>query len=213
MSAQETKEKILACTTELIKELNGDISNVTIRTIAERAGIGVGLTNHYFKSKECLIAECVDAVFKDMFTVFMSDREDIYGREEAGPNESTKRVVRSLVEFMLQNSAMTRVAFMSDAEHPSDKDYTGRIVNSLAYCMVDRKKLEEMLTNDMFTEKMKQQFREHFVSEQRIRAFMIISSLKEAFLRREFMTQAMGVDFNDAEQRNEYVDELVELVM
>ncbi len=67
MSAKETKEKILKCTTELILERGGDISNVTIRTIAARAGIGVGLTNHYFSSKEQLIEECIASVFSELF--------------------------------------------------------------------------------------------------------------------------------------------------
>lgn len=213
MSAQDTKERILACTTELIKELNGNIDNVTIRTIADRAGVGVGLTNHYFKSKDCLIAECVDNAFSDLFAIFMPGREDILDRENVGPNEATKRVIAGLVEFMRKNEAMTRVALLMDAKNPTDRDYTGRIVNSLAYCMVDRRKLEEMLTNDKISEKMKQQFREHFVNEQKIKAFTIVSTLKEAFLRKDCMDTTIGLDLKNEEQRDEYLDELIEIIM
>lgn len=217
MSAEETRNRILNCTVELIKERNGDISNVTIRTIADKAGIGVGLTNHYFKSKELLIEECVNTAFKDLFSSFMTapseDPDTLLEHEAAGPMEAAKRAARNVMHFMLNNEALARVAFLQNTASPDISDYTTRLTNSFAYCMVDRHKLEEMLSNDRMTDKMKQQFREHFVSEQRIKAFMITSTLKEAFLRKEYLVATIGVDLDDSEQCDEYVDELVEMLM
>ena len=76
MSAKETKDRILKCTTELILERGGDIDNVTIRMIAARAGIGVGLTNHYFESKEQLINECIDKVFSELFDMLTGESKE-----------------------------------------------------------------------------------------------------------------------------------------
>lgn len=211
MGAIETKQRILNTTMELINERGGDIDNVTIRMIADRAGIGVGLTNHYFKSKDLLVAECVDSIFKDVFAGFIAASREV--GENAGPMEAAKKAAVRLVNFMFDNEAVARVALISDAKSPSGSDYTTRLVNSFAYCMVDRRKLEEMLSNDRMTDKMKQQFREHFVSEQRIKAFMIVSAIKEAFLRRDSLVKAIGVDLRDPDQCSEYLDELIEMLM
>lgn len=211
MGATETKQKILDTTMELINERGGDIDNVTIRMIADRAGIGVGLTNHYFKSKELLVSECIDSVFKDVFSEFIAATRE--AGENASPMEAAKRAAVKLVSFMFDNEAVARVALLSDAKTPTGNDYTTRLINSFAYCMVDRRKLEEMLTNDRMTDKMKQQFREHFVSEQRIKAFMIVSAIKEAFLRRDSLSKVIGVDLRDSDQCGEYLDELIEMLM
>lgn len=211
MSATETKQKILDTTMMLINERGGDIDNVTIRMIANRAGIGVGLTNHYFKSKEILVAECVDSVFKDVFAEFVTVMKET--GDNAGPMEATKKAAVRLMSFMFDNEAVARVALLCDSKTPSGGDYTTRLVNSFAYSMVDRRKLEEMLSNDRMTDKMKQQFREHFVSAQRIKAFMIVSTIKEAFLRRDSLVKTIGVDLRDPEQCGEYLDEMIELLM
>lgn len=210
MSAVQTREKILATTMQLIKERNGDIENVTIRMIADRAGIGVGLTNHYFKSKDCLVKECIDSVFQDMFKVFTVPDEK---GEVQGPIDATKRAARKVMQFLIENEAVARVAMLLDVTHPGTGDYTTRLINSFAYAMVDRKQLEEMLSNDKINEKMKQQFREHFINEQRIKAFMITSSIKEAFLRMDSLAITIGVDLRDSEKCDEYVDEIVEMLM
>lgn len=210
MGATETREKILSTTMELIKERNGDIGNVTIRMIADRAEIGVGLTNHYFKSKDILISECVNLVFKDIYSAFLPDSNL---PANASPMETTKRAARKVMDFLLTNEAVARVAMLTEVAAPSLEDHTTRIINSFAYCMVDRKKLEDMLSNDRMSEKMKQQFREHFVSEQRIKAFMITSAIKQAFMRKDMLVDTIGVDLSDSEQREEYTDELIEMLM
>lgn len=216
MSAEETRARILDCTIELIKERDGDISNVTIRMIADRAGVGVGLTNHYFKSKDTLIAECVESVFRDIFLAFEysgSEPDPIFGKVNDNPTETAKRAARNIMSFLLENAAIARVAVQTDFFCPSGEDYFTRLTNALAYAMVDRNKVEAMLSNDRISEKMKQQFREHFVSEQRRKAFMIISSLKEAFMRMRVLHEIIGVDLMNPGQREEYVDELVEMLM
>ena len=41
----EIKDKIMDVTIDLIKEADGNVDKITIREIAKRAGIGVGLIN------------------------------------------------------------------------------------------------------------------------------------------------------------------------
>lgn len=211
MGAEETRARILNCTVELIKERGGDISNVTIRTIAERAGVGVGLTNHYFKSKELLVEECVNTVFKDLFAMFL--KFNLPEDESDNPCAATKHAAQNVFNFLLNNEALARAAFEAEEKEPKAADYTTRMVNSFAFCMVDRRKLEEMLQNDRLSEKMKIQFREHFVNEQRFKAFTLVSTIKEAFLRRAILKDIIGIDINDKEQLSDYLDNVIENIM
>lgn len=212
MGVTQTREKILNCTVELIKERNGNVEDVTIRTIARRANIGVGLTNHYFKSKDLLIEECVDTIFKDLLTAFISSPEKMGGFDTA-PTDAVTHAAQNIMHFFLENEALAKVALLLDNKKPGVDDYTSKLTNAFAYCMVDRKKLEDMLSNDRMTDKMKQQFRDHFISEQKRKAFMITASIKEAFLRKDYLRDALGIDLTNPVQCDEYVEEFVELLM
>ena len=56
------KNRIIEVTTELIEQYDGDVKSITARMIAEKAGIGLGLINYHFGSKEKLITECVQRI-------------------------------------------------------------------------------------------------------------------------------------------------------
>ena len=296
MSAKETKEKILKCTTELLLERGGDIGNVTIRTIAARAGIGVGLTNHYFSSKEQLIEECIESVFSELFemlggegsykpseihsdpgsdeisvngsgsteepeTAAKAGSDNITGlpeaqpadtaedtsdldlddellsglyetdefesdtagpenvspsvlemSEESGTDEVTRKTAGMVMDFLIRNEAIAKAALSRDVQNPLSTDYTARLTDAFAYAMVDKKKLDEIENNDRMTERMKEQFKEHIINEQKLKAFMIMSSVKEALIRREVLKTSMDIDLKDDEQRDRYVDSLMELL-
>ena len=52
------KNCIIEVTTELIEQHNGNIKDM----IAAKAGVGLGLINYHFRSKEKLITECVQRI-------------------------------------------------------------------------------------------------------------------------------------------------------
>ena len=52
------KQKIVETTIRVMQE-EDDISKITIRKIAQRADIGVGLINYHFQTKQNLINQCV----------------------------------------------------------------------------------------------------------------------------------------------------------
>ena len=210
MGAQETKEKILKCTTELILERGGDIRGVTIRMIAERAGIGVGLTNHYFSSKEQLVKECIDSVFEELFGILTGKKE---AETEPGSDEAIENNAKTVMDFLIGHEAIARAALRRDVENPSENDYTARLVNAFAYAMADPRKIAEIRANDRMTDRMKEQFIEQFVSSQKIKAFMIVSSVKEAFIRRESLKKAFSCDLSDGDARDEFMESLMETVL
>ena len=63
----EVKDKIINVTIDLIKEANGNIDKITIREIAKRAEIGVGLINYHFQSKKNLVDICVQQIISNVW--------------------------------------------------------------------------------------------------------------------------------------------------
>ncbi|MCR5686021.1 MAG: TetR/AcrR family transcriptional regulator [Lachnospiraceae bacterium] len=216
MGAAETREKILKITTDLILERGGDLNAVTIRKIAARAKIGVGLVNHYFESKEQLVCQCIDSVFRELFEMLTgtADGESILASgDEITRDEATTNAAKAVMSFLISHEAIARAALLRDAENPSGQDYTSKLVDAFAYAMADHKKIEEVRSNPRMNERMKNQFIEHFVNEQRIKSFMIISSVKEAFIRRESVKETLSADLTDEEARDEFMESLMEQLL
>ena len=157
MGAKETKEKILKVTTDLILERDGDIDGVTIRMIAGKAGIGIGLVNHYFSSKEQLVSLCIDAVFRELFESLQggSGTVSIFdGDEEVSHDEATTNAAKAVMDFLMKHEAIARAALLRDAFRPSGQDYTSQLVDAFAYAMVDRRKIEEIENNPRMNARM-----------------------------------------------------------
>lgn len=62
---ENTKEKIISITKTLIKEKE-DPDKITMREIAEKANVGLGLINYYFKNKDNLIGIAVDKTMQEL---------------------------------------------------------------------------------------------------------------------------------------------------
>lgn len=60
-AAQEPRERILAAAAALLDETS-DPQRITVRQIAERAGVGIGLINYHFQSKDNLLNEVVSGL-------------------------------------------------------------------------------------------------------------------------------------------------------
>ena len=58
----DIKEKIIDATVSLIESSDGLIENITMRAIAQKADVAVGLINYHFTSKKNLIEICVQRI-------------------------------------------------------------------------------------------------------------------------------------------------------
>ena len=71
---KNVKERIIEVTTGLIEQYNGDTKRITARMIAEQAGIGLGLINYHFGSKDKLITECVQRIIGEVVAGFQMEQ-------------------------------------------------------------------------------------------------------------------------------------------
>ena len=55
----DNKEAIIQATIKLIEENGEHLEEITVRDICKNAGVGLGLVNYHFGSKDKLIEACV----------------------------------------------------------------------------------------------------------------------------------------------------------
>ncbi len=181
MKSDRTKENIIQQTIALIRESNGAVEDITIRVIAQRAGVGVGLVNHYFQSKDHLIEVCVQTIIGGVIRAFRPELPS------EGPLEVTKAVAKQVMDFLMDNQEVSRVSILGDMKQPAAGDNTMKTVAGFA----------ARLSGGQLSQ------------EHRLHAFMITSVLQCAFLRKETLKD-LGVDFFDKQQRDSFIDDLVE---
>ena len=70
MNTKNCKEELIEITTTLIRENKGDVDKVTIRDIANKSGVSVGLINYHFGNKDNLITECVQSIITGVIKSF-----------------------------------------------------------------------------------------------------------------------------------------------
>ncbi len=183
MKSDISKEKIIQHTICLIQESDGMMESITIRKIAERADVGVGLINHYFGSKENLIEICVQTIISGVISAFrpaMSENGDSI--------EITKNVAKQVMDFLMDNQQISKVSILGDLKHPKVMDNTMKTVLGFA----------ARLSGEQITQ------------EQKVKAFMITAVLQEAFLRKDCLKDSLGIDFYDKEQRDHFINEIIE---
>ena len=186
MKSDDTKEKIIFETIELIQEMDGETDQVTIRKIAEKAKVGTGLINHYFESKDNLIRVCVQRIIEQVVCTFK-----VEGSDEREPVDITKAVACQVTDFLMENEQIARISILGDLSGPQRNDNSMRTALGFAKCM------EGDTPEKQYMKK----------------AFFLVSILQESFLRRDEMPEISGTDYYDKKQRDSYVMEIVNMVM
>jgi AcrR family transcriptional regulator len=99
MSAQE---RIRAAAKELLAETK-DADGITVRQIAKRADVGIGLINYHFGSKDSLLADLVAEEMSSMIYAFEAAQESV-----VSPKERLKIVLTELYDFGAEHLPLVR---------------------------------------------------------------------------------------------------------
>ena len=186
MKSENTKKKIIRETIALIRKMDGETDQVTIRRIAENAKVGTGLINHYFESKENLIRICVQQIIEQVVCTFKAEKID--GRESI---DITKAVACQVTDFLMENMQIARISILGDLSGPQKNDNSMRTALGFAKCMAGDAPVRQYMQ----------------------KAFFLVSILQESFLRREEIPEITGTDFYDKQQRDVYIEKIVSMVM
>ena len=179
----DIKKKIIRATVELIK-IHGETSKITVRDIASSAGVGIGLINYHFQTKDNLINICVLELIQHSIVELAA----MDPNSKLTPIDQMKTLGQGITTFMVLNPGVSRISITKDFVTPEITDNSVQIVHmlhSIATQIIEGDKSNQALY-----------FQVH----------MLVSSIEAAFLRKDVLKQAFGIDLDDAEQRNHWVD-------
>lgn len=186
----DVRDKIITAAIELITKY-GNTGKVTIRDIAKNAGVGIGLINYYFQTKDKLIGLCVQRMISEIIDKF----NPLYKSLNMTPIEKLRYLCKSTSAFLVENPEISRISILSDLTSGSTADNSSQTVR--AYSSV----LKEVFNN-------KKDDNDIFII-----LHILISSVQVAFLRRNVTKEMNGMDFFDKEQREEFIDSLIDRVL
>lgn len=180
------REKILEAATALIRE-SGDAGRVTIREVARRSGVGLGLVNYYFGTKEKLLEACVRSMISSVVERFAG----IYGRLDVTPLEQIRYLAKSTATFFAFNPGLSRVSVLQEYRQGHGQDNTGEIVRVFAGLIL---RLYGETGNP---------------EEAFLKAHCLVSALQGTFLRADTLKEETGLDFFEDNQREQLIDRLI----
>ena len=180
---KDMRSHIIETAVEIIKE-TPDIDRVTVRQIAQRAGVGVGLINYYFESKDQLLSNAIGEVMSKIASDLTSG---IGIGEETGPIAKLKITIKRLYTFSAEYDRLIRF--------------------SLLKCIQDGDMGAELsivpLLREIFN---------HEEDEMRLRiiALQIIQPIQAVSLTPSAFRMYSGIDLYNEVERNRFVDMLVD---
>lgn len=184
ISSQDIKDRIIRAAMDLIENSSGNIDEITVRAISEKAGIGVGLINYHFQSKENLIETCVQKIIGNVIFAF---RPNI--TEKMNRKEKLKLTAKSVADFLISNPSVSRISILSDFHKPQLNDNTMKTtIGFLSFIRF----LEETDQNN------------------KLLAFELTSILQSIFLRKEISKELFGYDFNMKGERDCLIEKIID---
>lgn len=177
----DARSRIMKAAMEILDE-EQEISRITVRRIAEKADVGIGLINYHFQSKEKLLYEAVNVTMTQMAEEFRS----LDKTNEMEPVEFLKYMLKKLSDFALKYKNLTQIS-VSYALLQGDMEAEMYLLPALR--ALYRKSKDE--------------------SELRLLAFTLIKTMQAMYIRAEAFLKYSGIDVLDEEQRNEYIDLLI----
>ncbi|MBB2184409.1 TetR family transcriptional regulator [Lachnospiraceae bacterium MD1] len=185
--SEQAKENIISVTTSLIQESNGNLDEITIRKIAQEAGVGIGLINYHFQSKEQLVELCVQRIISSVIHTF---RPELL--KDLQPIDRLKTVSKLVADFLMDNPEVSRISILGDHANPGIEDNTMKTVSGFLH----------VLTGSDIAE-----------SKQKMLLFTMTSILQAAFLRKEISKECFGVNFYDKTERDFFIDDMIERLL
>lgn len=178
------KNHIIEVTTKLIEKHDGSIKDITARMIAAKAGVGLGLINYHFGSKEKLITECVQRIIGKVVTEFQMTEQ--YETDK----ERLTNCATYVFNFLFEHSAISRVSILGDLQNYTEN-------------------CNSVLTQRGFTLSLKSDISNE---DKSMFVFILTAAMQIAFLGSETIKQLLGYDFTKIEDRAAYIGKLVDLL-
>ena len=188
--ASRVKENIIRATTELIEQSSGRIHEITSRKIAQQAGVGLGLINYHFGSKENLITICVQRIINNVVMCF-SQKKDTADRSNLSDEERLADWAKQVFDFLFENHAISSISILGDMQN------------------------YQIESNSVYTQKgFMKAIQDQGMPEgdKRLLVFMLTGAMQIAFLSGNTAKELLGYDLTIKRQRDLYIDKNVNIL-
>lgn len=197
---QEVKQRILQAAIELIREVQA-FELVSMRKIAERAGVAVSMVNYHFQTKENLINRAVQSYIGSV----IAGSEHLPAAEQAADLRADAGEARDAVEgmrqhlkqaadFIAEHPGISRVSILRDMQGGRDDDNTSQVAAMVIHQLTD-----------MYPDRAD-------TTELKVRALVQVAAVQHLFLRSALNKEQLGLDFFDKEQRDTLMDIVIDTV-
>lgn len=184
----DNSEKIIQAATDLIVQSGERVEEITVRDVCKRAGVGLGLVNYYFGSKEALIEACVERFVRKIVRRFEEMRTQT---AEKDPFERLVLLGDLTLSFLFEHAEISKISILSDMRSPDAGDNTCNTCRAylplVSACRPD-------LPQD----------------EIERRTFCLIAAMQSAFLRSGILLRETGTDLTHPEERKAWYRKTLE---
>lgn len=175
------RDNILAATVELLQR-GIDPNTLTVRTIAEKAAVGVGLINYHFGNKDNLVVEAIWAIVGDVAARWYQPAE----HSGVDPTIRLRQLFKETTRIVLEHRRLTEISLRHTL---MEGDMTvPTLILPLLREIVGEKKSE---------------------LELRLLAFQLIASTQLAFLRADALHQFLGMDILNERNLDDVLDAMI----
>ena len=186
----EAKESIIQAAIGLIEVSEGNIRNITARSIADKSGVSLGLINYHFGSKDNLIALCCSRIINK--TLLAMSPENIDYKKDDGLTDKERLIsyAKQTFEFIYKNVSTVKLSVLSDLQ-----DYSPDCNSALTqkgFLLALRGNMPESL-------------KKHIV-------FSLASIMQSAFLAGDNAKEITGYDLKTAKQRAKFISDTVNML-
>ncbi|MBA4688159.1 MAG: TetR/AcrR family transcriptional regulator [Candidatus Galacturonibacter soehngenii] len=182
---KDTRQLIIDTAKDLINE-TGNIEEITVRQIAKRAEVGIGLINYHFKSKDNLLSEAVGDVMSEMICKFT--KED--SNSMIPPVVKLKALLKELYSFAGRNEKLIHFIL--------NREVVGGDFKTALYLISFLKEIFGENEEEM---------------KLRIIALQILLPIQVTGLNEESFLMYSGIDLSNVEQRERFIDALINNLM
>ena len=186
----EAKESIIQAAIALIEVSDGNIRNITARSIADKSGVSLGLINYHFGSKDNLIAICCGRIINK--TLMSMSPEHIDYSKDDGLNDKERLTffAQQTFEFIFKNYSTVKISILADLQ-----DYSPDCNSALTqkgFLLALRGEMPE--------------------SQKKHIAFSLASIMQAAFLAGDNAKEITGYELKKSKQREKFIAATVEML-
>lgn len=178
----DNKEALIQATITLIEEKGEHLDEITVREICKNTGVGLGLVNYHFGSKDRLVELCVERIINGIVERFQNIQEN---GSEFTPFEKLEYLGNMTLDFLFEHSAVSRISILTDMQTPKTNDNTYRTYAAylplVAACRPDW---------DRLTIKRK--------------TFCLITIMQQTFLRHKTISKMLDIDLSQKDNRRKF---------